>query len=133
MSVESFLTTKLRTFSAIDIGLVKLVYLLVGLLVQSLYAPLVALEWWFYLVLAIIASAPLYMRLLAAEGGLGQKIEAYLKSNDPAHQVLLFLCMLFIGFMLGRLFPGLISASWWVYVIIMAIAAIKPITKTVYW
>lgn len=56
MTMDSFLSKKLQQFSILDLGLVKLVYLAVGLLIYSLYPKLSELNWWFYLVLTALCS-----------------------------------------------------------------------------
>ena len=76
MGVEQFLTGKLRKFSIVDIGFVKAVYFLLGLLVYSIY--------------------PTGGDVLAR------------------HTVLA-------------------AGAWWIYVGLIALLAIKPMTKTVFW
>lgn len=133
MSAEGFLTAQLRKFSLLDIALVKLVYLLVGLLIASQYEPLMKVDGWVYIALVIICAMPLYLRLFANPGRWLDKSRAYLATNDPAHQVLLFLCMLFSALWLSGIFPVLMSAPWWAYLCLIAVLAIKPMTKTVFW
>ncbi len=133
MSAEEFLTAQLRKFSLLDIALVKCVYLLVGLLVASQYKPLMMIDGWVYVTLVIICATPLCLRSFSNPGRWLEKSRAYLATNDPAHQVLLFLCMLFLALWLSGIFPVLMSAPWWAYLGLIAVLAIKPMTKTVFW
>lgn len=133
MTAESFLSQKLQKFSIVDFGCVKIVYLVLGLLIFSLYMPLMGLSWWFYLVLAALCALPLYIHLFSQPGGMIEKMHRYLKTNNPSNQVLLFLSMFFFSLMLGALMPVLTSFHWWIYVTVMIIFALKPMTKTWLW
>lgn len=133
MSVESFLEKQLQKFTIVDLGFVKSVYFTVGLLVFSLYPTLSALSAWFYFVLFVMCAFPLEVHLFSQSGNLIEKAHAYLQSNNPSNQVLLFLSLFFFALFLGTVFPILVSASWWVYVIIMIPLMIKPLTKTWFW
>jgi len=133
MTVESFLSKQLQKFSTFDLGLVKSVYFFFGLLIFSLYPALSAIGWWFYLILYALCAFPLYVHLFSQSGNLLKQTKAYIKTNNPSNQVLLFLSVFFFTFMLSTLLPVLVSASWWVYVIIMVVLAIKPLTKTWFW
>lgn len=133
MSLETFLSKKLQNFSLVDMSFVKLVYLLVAFLVFSLYPVLELLDWWAYLILAIIAALPLYVHIFSAKGSLIAKSKNYLKTNNPSNQVLLFLCMFFVGCMFCVLLPVLASYVWWYYVVAIVVLAIKPATHNVWW
>ncbi|MEO8402847.1 MAG: hypothetical protein ABI597_13830 [Gammaproteobacteria bacterium] len=133
MSAEGFLSSKLRKFSLFDFGFVKSVYFIVGLLAYSLYSALSSIDWWFYLILAILCGLPLYIHLFSQKGNLLQKAHAYLQTNNPSNQVLLFLSLFFFALMVGTLIPILVSGSWWIYVLVIAVLAIKPLTKTWFW
>lgn len=133
MSVEQFLSGKLRKFSIFDIGLVKAVYFLLGLLVCSVYPALAEPDWWFWLSLAIVSGFPLMIRVFSFPGGWFEKGRAYLENNSPALQVLLFLTQLFAAFLLADLLPVLVSGAWWIYVGLIVLLAIKPMTRTVFW
>ena len=130
MTIDSFLSKKLQQFSILDLGLVKCVYLVVGLLIYSLYPKLAALNWWFYLVLTVLCSMPLWIHLFSQKGTLLEKMHYYLKTNNPSNQVLLALAMFFLALMLGTLLPIVVSAHWWIYVVVITILAIKPLTVT---
>lgn len=133
MSAESFLSNQLRKFSLVDFGFVKTVYFVVGLLVYSLYSALSSINWWFYLILAILCAFPLYIHLFSQQGNLWQKAHIYLQTNNASNQVLLFLSLFFFALMVGTLIPILVSGGWWIYVVIIIILAIKPLTKTWFW
>jgi hypothetical protein len=133
MSVEQFLSGKLRKFSILDIGLVKAVYFLFGLLLYSAYVPLRQPDWWFWLLLGGVSGFPLVIHLFSFPGNWFAKGRAYLESNSPALQVLLFLTQLFAAFLVAALLPVLASGAWWIYVGLIALLAIKPMTKTVFW
>jgi hypothetical protein len=133
MSAESFLSSQLRKFSLVDFGFVKSVYFVVGLLVYSLYSALSSINWWFYLILAILCALPLYIHLFSQKGNLWLKAHAYLQTNNPSNQVLLFISLFFFALMAGTLIPILVSGSWWIYVLVIAVLAIKPLTKTWFW
>ena len=139
MGVEQFLTGKLRKFSIVDIGFVKAVYFLLGLLVYSMrhFPPLViglaAPDWWFWLALGMVSGFPLVTHFYSFPGGWFEKGLAYLRSNSPALQVLLFLTQFFAACLLANLLPVLAAGAWWIYVGLIALLAIKPMTKTVFW
>lgn len=133
MSAESFLSSQLRKFTLVDFGFVKSVYFIFGLLVYSLYSALSSLDWLFYLIMALISALPLYIHLFSQQGNLLQKAHAYLRTNSPSNQVLLFLSLFFLALMIGTIFPVIVSANWWVYAILILILAIKPLTKTWFW
>jgi hypothetical protein len=133
MSTEQFLSGKLRKFSIVDIGFVKAVYFLSGLLVYSLYSPLAAPDWWFWMLLGIVSGFPLVIRFFGFPGSLFEKGYAYLQKNSPALQVLLFLTQFFVAFMLADLLPVLAGGAWWIYAGLMVLLAIKPMTKTMFW
>lgn len=133
MTIESTLSKKLQQFSIIDYSFVKLVYVVFGFLIFSVYPKLSSLDWWFYLVLFVICALPLYVHLLSQPGGLIDKLHGYLKSNNLALQMLLAMTCFFFALMLGVLLPVLVSAAWWVYLIIMIVLAIKPLTVSWFW
>jgi len=133
MGLEQFLSGKLRRFSIVDIGFVKAVYFLFGLLVYSVYPPLAAPDWWLWLALGILTGFPLVIHFFSFPGGWFDKGRAYLESNSPALQVLLLLTQLFAAFLLADLLPVLASGAWWVYIGLIVLLAIKPMTKTVFW
>jgi len=133
MTAESFLSKKLQKFSILDLALVKSVYFVFGFLIFALYPNLSALDWWFYLVLLIMCAMPLEVHLFSQKGSLVKKMHAFLKTNNPSNQVLLFLSVFFSACMLGVLLPVLVSGPWWLYVIIIVPLAVKPMTKTWFW
>jgi hypothetical protein len=81
----------------------------------------------------ILCAIPLEIHLFSQKGNLFEKMHAYLKTNNPSNQVLMFLTMFFFALMLATLMPVLASAQWWVYVIIIVLLAIKPLTKSWFW
>ena len=133
MSVEQFLSGKLRKFSLLDIGLVKAVYFLFGLLLYSVYPPLAAADWWFWLLLGLVSGFPLVIHLYGFPGSVFEKGRAYLAGNTPALQVLLFLNQFFLAFLLADWLPVLASGAWWIYVGLIVLLAIKPMTRTAFW
>lgn len=133
MNVERFLSDQLRKFTMVDFAFVKLVYFVVGLFIFSLYPKFALVGWVFYLVVTIFCAFPLYIHLFSQKGGLFQKAEAYLQTNNPSNQVLLFLSLFFFSLMIGSLVPVLVSASWWIYLVLIIVLAIKPLTKTWFW
>ncbi len=133
MTTERYLSKQLQKFSILDLTLVKLVYLVFGILIFSLYSELTLLSWWFYFALALLCNCPLLIHLFSQKGPLVEKIQKYIKTNNPSNQVLLFLNVFFLALMLCTLIPVLASASWWVYVILMIITGIKPLTTTWVW
>jgi hypothetical protein len=133
MSVESYLEAKLQRFSILDLSLVKSVYFVFGLLLCSLYPKLLMLNWWFYLILVVLCALPLEVHLFSQKGNLIEKMTAYLKTNNPSNQVLLFLSVFFFSAMIAVLLPFLTYAYWWVYVILMVCLAIKPLQTSWFW
>jgi hypothetical protein len=133
MSAESHWTTKLRSFSLLEFALVKLVYFLFGLWVLTVYPAIGAVHWGAYLSLGVLCSVPVILHWAAAEGSLIQKSRAYIASNNPAYQVLLFLSQFFVAVAVGILLPVLASGPWWLLLLMITLAAIKPMTKTMYW
>ena len=133
MSIETFLEKQLQKFSIIDISLVKFVYFFLSLMIFSLYPKLSELDWWFYLTLTVVCVLPLWIFLFSQPGGLFEKMRLYLTSNTPSKQVLLFLSVFFFALMLGVLLPVLVSFTWWYYVFISLLLAIKPLTVSRFW
>jgi hypothetical protein len=133
MSAESQWTARLRTFSLVDFALVKLVYFLLGLWVLAVYPALGGLHWGIYLGLGLLSALPLILHWVSAPGGVIQKSRAFLASNTPAYQVLLFFFFFFVAIAFGILLPVLTSGPWWLLLLFIALAAIKPMTKTVFW
>ncbi|MCH9717835.1 MAG: hypothetical protein K0U24_06120 [Gammaproteobacteria bacterium] len=133
MTAESFLSKQLQKFTLVDLSLVKSVYFVFGLLIFTLYSRLSFLDWWFYGVMFVLCWLPLAVHFFSQEGSVLEKAHAFLKTNNPSNQVLIFLSTFFFSFMLCVLIPVLASVAWWVYVIIMAVLAIKPLTKTWCW
>jgi hypothetical protein len=133
MSVESFLENQLQRLSIIDLGLVKAVYFVIGLLVLSLYPALSTLSIWFYGILFVLCAIPLEIHLFSQPGSLLDKMRSYLKSNNPSNQTLLFLSVFFFSLFIAKLLPAIASAAWWVYLLIMIPLMIKPMTKTWFW
>ncbi len=133
MTAEHFLSKKLQQLSIIDLVLIKSVYFIFGLFIVVLYPDLLALDGWFYLVLFTMCAMPLAVHFFSQKGSFIQKMHAFLKTNNPSNQVLLFLSVFFSASMFGVWFPILVSGSWWLYVVMMIPLAIKPMTKTWFW
>ncbi|MDX2346145.1 MAG: hypothetical protein QNK11_04660 [Legionella sp.] len=133
MTAENFLSKQLQKFTLVDLSFVKSVYFVFGLLIFTLYSRLSFLDWWFYCILFVLCWLPLAVHFFSQDGDVLDKARAFLKTNNPSNQVLLFLSTFFFAFMLCVLIPALASVSWWVYVILMVALAIKPLTKTWCW
>jgi hypothetical protein len=133
MTVESFLEEKLQKFSIIDLSCIKLVYFFMSLMIYVLYPTLSALSWFCYLLLYLLSAMPLYIHLFSQPGTLLEKTHGYLKTNDPAKQVLLFLAVFFFALTLATFIPSLLTLPWWQYFLIAAIFAIKPMTVSWFW
>ncbi|WP_265658181.1 hypothetical protein [Francisella philomiragia] len=133
MYEEEFLSEKLQRFTLVDIALVKIVYFLVGLLIISSYSILALVSWVFYLLMFLTAVFPIVIHLLSFEGSYIEKAHKYLKTNKPSYQVLLFFSMFFFACMLAVLIPVLLDVPWYVYVILIAIFAIKPMRSNMFW
>ena len=133
MTAESFLEKRLQKFSILDLSLIKSVYFILGLLIASLYSDLTDISWIYYLVMGIFCSAPLMVHLFSQEGTLIEKAKIYLKTNNPANQMLLFLSTFFFALMIGNLLPMLTEFAWWIYVLAMLVLAIKPLQTSWVW
>ncbi|WP_150466602.1 hypothetical protein [Francisella sp. SYW-9] len=133
MYEEEFLSEKLQHFTLVDIALVKIVYLLVGLLIATNYLELTSISWIFYLLMFLVAAFPIVIHLFSFEGSYIEKARMYLKTNKPSYQVLLFFSMFFFACMLTVLIPILILVPWYVYVILIVIFAIKPMRSNMFW
>lgn len=134
MSLETNLSGKLRRFNSLDLVLVILVYFTVSLLIASNYMPLSVIDWWFYLILAIVCVFPLVVHLISQPGdSFHSKFQACVKSNQPALQVLLFLTTFFLGCLANVLLPVLSEVPWWVYLVLIVVLAIKPLQKNWFW
>ena len=127
MTIESFLSRKIQHFSIEDLGLVKAAYLVLGFYIFSIYPPLHALDWWFYLILALLSVLPLGVHLFSQKGNILEKTYQYIKTNSPSNQMLLALTMFFYALTIGKLFPVLLSAPQWVYLVLIFLFAIKPV------
>ncbi|WP_162902411.1 hypothetical protein [Facilibium subflavum] len=113
MSMEQYLSHQLQKFSLLDIALVKIVYLLCGVLVALNYSPLLQVGWLFYLIMMLISAIPLLLHFFSIPGSYLQKAKHYLGSNKPAYQVLLFFTMFFLGCLLSTVMPFLQVIPWW--------------------
>jgi hypothetical protein len=133
MTIEQFLEEKLRKFSIVDFALVKSVYFFISLMVCSLYSTLLSISWVFYFTLTFLCLFPLWVHLFSQPGSYLTKAHGYLRTNDPAKQVLVFLSTFFFALMLGVLIPVIVSYTWWFYCIIAIVLAIKPLTVTWFW
>ncbi|AJI56737.1 putative membrane protein [Francisella philomiragia] len=133
MYEEEFLSEKLQRFTLVDIALVKIVYFLVGLLIISSYSTLALVSWIFYLLMFLTAVFPIVIHLLSFEGPYIEKAHKYLKTNKPSYQVLLFFSIFFFACMLAVLIPVVLDVPWYVYVILIAIFAIKPMRSNMFW
>ena len=133
MTAESFLEKRLQKFSIVDLSLIKSVYFILGLLVASLYSDLTDISWIYYLIMSVFCSAPLLVHLFSQEGTFFEKVHIYLKTNNPANQMLLFLSTFFFALMVANLLPVLTEFAWWIYVILMLILATKPLQTSWVW
>ena len=133
MYEEDFLSEKLQHFSIVDIGFVKIVYLLIGILIATNYMALLNISWMFYIVMYLIAVMPITLHLLSFEGTYIEKSRQYLKTNKPSYQVLLFFAMFFLGCALAVLIPILTMIPWFVYIVLIVALAIKPMRSNMYW
>ena len=133
MYEEEFLSEKLQHFSLVDIGFVKIVYLLIGILIATNYMALLNISWIFYILLYFVAVVPIALHLLSFEGTYIEKSRQYLKTNKPSYQVLLFFAMFFLGCTLAVLVPVLSMVPWFVYIVLIVALAIKPMRSNMYW
>lgn len=133
MTAESFLNKNLQKFSIIDIALIKWVYFVLSLMVFHFYPSLSHLDWWFYGALMLIAILPLWVHLFSQKGSYFDKVRTYLKTNTSSNQVLLFFACFFAALMIGVLCPILVTFKWWIYVIVIIVLAIKPLTVSWIW
>ncbi|QIV94114.1 hypothetical protein [Allofrancisella frigidaquae] len=133
MFEEDYLSEKLQKFTLVDLVLVKIVYLLVGLLVATSYFALSEVSWVFYLVMFLIAAMPLILHLFSFQGSYLEKARQYLKTNKPAYQVLLFFTQFFFGCMLVTLVPILSLVPWYIYLLLIMVFAIKPMRSNMFW
>jgi hypothetical protein len=133
MFEEEYLSEKLQRFTLLDLGLVKIVYCLVGLLVVTNYLVLMRVSWIFYLLMALIALFPLMLHLFSFEGSYLEKSRKYVKTNKPAYQVLLFFTEFFFACMIATLIPVLALVPWYVYIILIVVFAIKPMRSNMFW
>ena len=133
MTAEETWTRKLRKFSLLDFALVKFVYFLFGLWVLQIYPLLGQPDWWFWLVLGVLAGFPILLHWSVSDGNFIDKSRTFIATNRPSLQVLLFFSQLFVGVALGILFPVLVNGPWWLLPGLICLAAIKPMTKTMLW
>ncbi len=133
MNIEKFLSEKLQRFSLVDIMLVRVVYLLIGLLTASLYTQLAMISWIFYVVMMLIAGSPIIFRLFSFEGSMLSRAKQFVKSNMPSFQILLFFISFFLGCALVSAIPWLIGVDWWIYVGLIVVFAIKPMKSNMFW
>ena len=133
MFEEEYVSEKLQKFSLIDIALVSLVYFVVGILVSTGYPALMKISGLFYIIITLIAVMPITLHLLTVEGSLLTKIQHYVKTNNPAYQILLFFTMFFLGCMIVSLAPILSCIPWYGYIALIMILAIKPMRSNLFW
>jgi hypothetical protein len=134
MSAELFLSEKLRRFEVIDYIFVMLVYYVFGLMILSVYPPLMSIAWWFYLIVLIICAFPLIIHLISQPGEtLLSKFNPCVKSNTPSLQILLSLVMFFAACIIVSFIPMLAHVKWWIYLIILVLLSLKPLQKNWFW
>jgi hypothetical protein len=134
MSTETFLSEKLHRFEVIDYIFVMLAYYIFGLMILSVYSPLMSIAWWFYLIMIVICAFPLIIHLISQPGEtLLSKFHPCVKSNTPSLQVLLALVMFFAACIVVSFIPMLAHVKWWLYLIIMVLFSLKPLQKTWFW
>lgn len=127
MCLEKFLTEKLHKMTITDFAMVKWAYIILGLLAATLYHPFALLGWPVYLILAILAAMPLYMRFYSFSGSLKEKTKQYLQNNNPACQVLNLISCFSFALFLTSLLPFLLAIKWWIYLLILIALVIMPI------
>lgn len=133
MSIESFLNKRLQKFSGLDFTLVNLVYITLSLLVFHFYPKLHLLDWWFYFTVMIVALFPQTVHLYSQSGNHFEKLRAYLQTNTSSNQMLSFIALFFAGLCIGVVYPVLTTFQWWIYLIVIAVLAIKPLTVSRVW
>ena len=132
-TIEGYLESRLQKFSILDVALIKLVYFVFGLLICSLYPKLLTLDWWYYLSLTVLCALPLWFHFMSLDGSFLERANAYLRTNTPSFQELLFLTLFFFAMMMGVLLPVITHAYWWVYGIIIIALSIKPVNTSWVW
>ncbi len=126
MTTYQFLSKKLQKFTLVEFAMVKWVYITLGVLIASLYTPLLAVSGWAFLVITLLAGLPLIVYTLGFKGGIKQKCRQYLQNNNPSNQVLTLISCSFLGIAAAAFCPVLASYEWWVYILIMLILVAKP-------
>ncbi|MCL2673269.1 MAG: hypothetical protein FWF01_02655 [Alphaproteobacteria bacterium] len=132
MPLYHTLATKLRKLSLVEFACVKIVYIIFAMLVAGLFPDLLDVSGWAYLVLTLVAAAPLWVHLASFQGNIISKARQYLKHNDPAHQALTLISCFSFGLLLAVLFPLLAMGAWWVYILLMVAFAIAPASKVLF-
>ncbi|MCL2468806.1 MAG: hypothetical protein FWF24_01040 [Alphaproteobacteria bacterium] len=128
MKAYQFLSQKLQKFTLVEFAMVEWIYIIFGVLVASLYRPLLVVSGWFYLFVTLIAAAPLLIYFLNFEGSLIQRARQYIAGNNPSNQVLTLLSCAFFGIAATAFFPILTRCDWWIYAGLMILLFIKPFT-----
>ena len=67
MSLFSWVESRIHTFRWYDISLIKLAAAAFALLIAKLWPPLLSLEWHIYLIIAVLASAPVCIKILCRD------------------------------------------------------------------
>lgn len=129
MKTYQYLSQKLQRLSLADFACIKGVYVILGVLLVSVYPALLNISIWAYVILAAISAAPLVLFALSFKGSLIQKETEYLKYNNPSNQVLTLISCCSVGIIIAEVFPFMSSAFWGVYLSLMILLALKPFFK----
>ena len=128
MQLYQFLTGKLRKFTVVEFSMVKWIYVILGVLIASLYAPVHSVSGWAWLIVSFIAALPLIVYTCSFPGNIIEKSRQYIQNNTPMNQVLTLISGVFFGIAFSVFFPVLSSCAWWIYLVIIAILFVKPFT-----
>ncbi|MCL2473758.1 MAG: hypothetical protein FWF23_02480 [Alphaproteobacteria bacterium] len=128
MAIYQFLTGKLRKFTVVEFSMVKWIYVILGVLIAALYAPVLAVSGWAWLIVSFIAGLPLILYTFTFPGNMIEKSRQYIQNNTPMNQVLTLLSGVFFGIAAAVFFPILSSCAWWVYVVLIVVLIAKPFT-----
>ncbi len=132
MSLNSYYNKKIAKLDIMDVGLMKFAYLSISLMVLTFYPVALLMDWWAYLIIALIPAMGLWIKLFdkTTKKGLKAKYDNFMKKMVMTDLVLLFLAMFFVAAMLAVLIPTLMTVVWYKYLVCYFVLALRTITRT---
>lgn len=128
MTTYTFLQDKLRSeMTILNMSFIEMAYVFMGFLIAIFYPEILSLNWAVYLITALLAASPIWMKILSIKGeSVFEKIQNTLKVWTPECQVLTLISVTFFSFLLVKIYPSLAAIHWGYHAILLFVFASKP-------